>query len=500
MISIAKASDQTKVEEQLLQSATSVSIVFASQYSGNPASIMGHTFLKFNDPKIPENLLPTINYGADVPDDEGPIGYVFRGLFGGFEGQYGLESFFQKKKEYRDIENRHLWEYEFLLSPDELQSLKAQISAEFSAKKRPYYFLDQNCSFELIQQIEKVRKGPRFTDKTYFFVLPHETIRWLDTHGYLKPPRFFPSLRSQMLERYESTSRAEKNQILASWSSHATEKNMSAEQLDVLLFRLQMEEYRSGGTLPEKLKSFENEVLTKRAQLGRSQALPLAPPQDPLQSHRPHLLAVSASDDTLGVFLSPGIHHIFQDEAGFTPNTELSFLEFDWSLGGQFKQGSLDQFTVLNLSSWIEYSALDPKPSWRVRLFDQKEDYTSDEQRTQRLEASYGIGTQWHNVNLSFLLGPLLVSSNTPVIFSGSRLQWRMLASYQHRRSWRVSWTLFNSSEQMQESFVDSQRSQIHIVLLNVRSQLDLGFKNDFVNLNGKDSSQTTSVFTQLAF
>ena len=69
----------------------SVSLVFASGYMSNPASMYGHILLKFSahDANKSSELLDTsVNYGAIVPSKENPLLYVLRGILGGYDAAF----------------------------------------------------------------------------------------------------------------------------------------------------------------------------------------------------------------------------------------------------------------------------------------------------------------------------------------------------------------------------------------------------------------------------
>lgn len=493
--------NEAKAVTSYLESATSVSVVFASQYVGNPASIMGHTFLKFNDEKISDNLRPSVNYGASVADDVGPIEYVLKGLFGGFIGQYGLESYFQKKKEYRDIENRNLWEYELNLTPHELALLKANLANDFSASHRPYFFLDQNCSYEILRQIEKTRGSNQFSEATHFYVLPHETIRWLDEHGYIKARKFLPALRNQLLAKYDKLNKSQKMNVLNSWSQVMLTDLTTANEFDVILLKLQMDEYRNHGMLPSDRKVFEVEALKKRSLLGKSEPDNDFKLTDPSDGHRPHLVRFDLSEKIFGVLLSPGIHHLYQDSFGFSPQTEMSFLEFQFAYYKIFEKWHLDQFNFVTMSSWSEYSEIDPKYSWRIKLFDQREPKAFSEfSRSQRLELASGYGLRISELEFSFLAGALLVNGNTRGALDGSRFQLRFLGTYQFERKWRTYLEAFNSSEQLQDKFVDVKHIIWNLTRLNIVKNFDFGLQAD-LTLSEKHADNTKlSLVTQYSF
>jgi hypothetical protein len=93
--------------------ARSVTLVFPSAFMNNPASMFGHTFLRIDQEGQTAQtrlLAYTINFAADVPPDEG-LAYPVRGIFGGYRGQFSTVPYYLKVQEYRDIENRDIWEY-----------------------------------------------------------------------------------------------------------------------------------------------------------------------------------------------------------------------------------------------------------------------------------------------------------------------------------------------------------------------------------------------------
>ena len=67
-------------------SATNITVIFASSYPGNPASLFGHTMLRVHrssataeQPLLDEG----IGFAADVDTDNALL-YAIKGLFGGF--------------------------------------------------------------------------------------------------------------------------------------------------------------------------------------------------------------------------------------------------------------------------------------------------------------------------------------------------------------------------------------------------------------------------------
>lgn len=84
--------------------------MFASGYLGNPASFFGHLMLHLERPaqgqgqgETLSRLLDTsLNFGADVPSDEGLVAYMAKGLVGGYEAQYSRASFYRNTTLYSE--------------------------------------------------------------------------------------------------------------------------------------------------------------------------------------------------------------------------------------------------------------------------------------------------------------------------------------------------------------------------------------------------------------
>ncbi|TKB87313.1 MAG: DUF4105 domain-containing protein, partial [Nitrospira sp.] len=131
--------------------ARSITLVFPSAFMNNPASMFGHTFLRIDQEGQTAQtrlLAYTINFAADVPPDEG-LAYPVRGIFGGYRGQFSTVPYYLKVQEYRDIENRDIWEYR--LSFDDRQIRRLLMHAwELGNASFDYFFFKENCSYHLL--------------------------------------------------------------------------------------------------------------------------------------------------------------------------------------------------------------------------------------------------------------------------------------------------------------------------------------------------------------
>jgi len=105
--------------------AEAISVIFPTGFMNNPSSMFGHTFLRIDAKgQTPQTriLAYTINYAAQLPPDTGPE-YAIKGIFGGYPGYFSTIPYYLKVQEYRDIENRDIWEYRLDLTEQQVRRL-----------------------------------------------------------------------------------------------------------------------------------------------------------------------------------------------------------------------------------------------------------------------------------------------------------------------------------------------------------------------------------------
>lgn len=155
-----------------------------------PGSIFGHTLIRLERDNSAPLLGYAVTYAADG-DDSGQIAYIFKGLFGGFHGRYAVLPYSSKLTEYGSMESRDVWEYELNLGPDEVMRMYDHIW-EVSLVLSDYFFVDENCAYNLLFFFEAARPGVKLTDG-YIAVLPVDTIKAVEGAGFVSKINFRPS-------------------------------------------------------------------------------------------------------------------------------------------------------------------------------------------------------------------------------------------------------------------------------------------------------------------
>ena len=100
-------------------------LVFASYFLNNPASMFGHTLMRIDSRRTGSgnNLM---NYGvnyAAATDTENSFLYALKGLTGAFQGRFAIFPYYTKVQEYNNWESRDLWEYELKFTEDQLNMM-----------------------------------------------------------------------------------------------------------------------------------------------------------------------------------------------------------------------------------------------------------------------------------------------------------------------------------------------------------------------------------------
>lgn len=173
----------------------SLSLVFASSYPNNPASMFGHTFLRLNNANGSNPLLDyAVNFAA-TSGDAGGVEFAFLGVVGGYEGHYSLAPYFIKVNEYNNSEARDLWEYPLILGKDSIDMLLAHLWELESTTYFDYYFFDENCSWQILRLLEAASPELKLSSLSPFYVIPSETVRILKENKIITEPVYRPSLQ-----------------------------------------------------------------------------------------------------------------------------------------------------------------------------------------------------------------------------------------------------------------------------------------------------------------
>ncbi|MCG5514673.1 MULTISPECIES: DUF4105 domain-containing protein [unclassified Ectothiorhodospira] len=203
-----------------------VGVMFASGYLGNPASFFGHLMLHLEqgNPDLGATLTrlldTSLNFGADVPEDEGLVTYMAKGLLGGYEARYSRAPFYRNTALYSEREMRDLWHYRLALPTAELELLVAHLF-EVIGQDFEYLFLTENCASRIARTLELVVDDD-LTPGYAPWVAPETLVRAIAEAEIAGRPllgsiQYVPSRRLQTEWRYQALTVDEQATARAVW-------------------------------------------------------------------------------------------------------------------------------------------------------------------------------------------------------------------------------------------------------------------------------------------
>ncbi|MDA8792438.1 DUF4105 domain-containing protein [Bacteriovoracaceae bacterium] len=330
--------------------AQRVSLVFSSYFVSRPASAFGHTFLRFHKSKNQEadDILDYIVNFSGTIDTKNPIMYGLKGLLGGFQGVFTVMPYYYKIREYNDFESRDLWQYELNYDSSDIEIMVKNIW-EMRRTYFDYYYLDENCSYQLLTLLDLVGTYPgkvktRFAaDQKYFFVAPIDTVKSvLKEESILKSVKFRPAKKTQM---ELSRDLLNKNEIklykgfVKDYDISLLENLSVEKKVKVLDAAIDYFDFQHAEKLlleDEKTLMKKNKVLLARAKTKikfKKNEIKLDLSQAPHQSHESSSVSFAAGGvNTKSQFtqltLSPAYHSLLDPSQGMPRNTTMEMMKF----------------------------------------------------------------------------------------------------------------------------------------------------------------------------
>ena len=361
-----------------------ITLVFPAAYLNNPASMYGHTLLRIDARDQDEKtrlLAYSISYAAGTDETSGLI-FAVRGLFGGYPGVFSITPYYLKVREYSDIENRDVWEYQLTLTPEEINRLVMH-AWELRPTRFDYYFFDENCAYHLLSLLEVARPGLQLTDRFHWWAIPSDTVRAVTDQ---------PDLLKRVVYRPASVTIMQQRLALMPADQRALAKDLGKQQINANDGRLrELPALDQAGILEVGYEYAAYEAATGRNQAPNAAAhrheLLLArsrlqvPPQKPEvpvpsvrpdEGHKTSRIGIGAgrrNGRRFGeIHLRPTYHDLLDHDAGYTRGAQIQFFDMRW----RHYQGDdglrLEEFKPLDIASVSPRNDFFSPVSWKVNV------------------------------------------------------------------------------------------------------------------------------------
>lgn len=362
-------------------SPQTVSLVFSAAYTNNPASMFGHLFFKVKSKNSSDLLDVGVNFAASVPADENGLAFFYYGVFGGYEGHWSVQPYYEKLNEYSRAENRDLWEYELDLTPEETIFFLEHIWELETTSIFNYYFFDDNCAYQMGRVLEAIR--PEWNLSAHkIYAIPGEMVKnFAQSPGVVRAIHFRPSLRKKLFQKYQVLSSEQKIQFFELVKGRSKPSEIKeAIVLESASSYFDYQRQLKKGILEDSEKKLWNEILIQRASLG-SVTLPPLPEISretrPDLGHDAYSLTAIFGNESLpdyegysffGLKWRSAYHDLLNKDLGFKKYSEIQFPWVEVRYRPELKQWHFEELGGLKIVSLTPYSALDFHPSWKTTL------------------------------------------------------------------------------------------------------------------------------------
>ncbi|MDV7103624.1 DUF4105 domain-containing protein [Vibrio sp. TH_r3] len=382
-----------------------LTLVFPTAFMNNPSSMFGHTLLRVDardQTRHKELVAFAINFAAEPETQDNPALFAIKGLIGSYPGRFSVVPYYRKVREYNDMESRDIWEYKLNLSQEEVTRILLHLwelqSAEFD-----YYFLDENCSYQLLALLELANDDLSLISDFPLQAIPSDTVDTLANNNLLHVPKYRAAFGTRLLHQANQIEPSLFDAVVQAKTGEypKAEKYTPSEQAAILELAyewLNFELYDQALARDPAAKQL-TQLLIQRSKINvpspfSSVPVPEVSPEKGHGSARVGLglqtnkqIADKATFEWRAAY-----HDLFDSQAGFIPGAQISFLDTQLSLDKN-DETRLDKLYLLDAMALAPSNQVFDSLAWNIRTgFDRR---LTDDKQAGRIFVQGGTGKAW---------------------------------------------------------------------------------------------------------
>ncbi|MBI1911816.1 MAG: DUF4105 domain-containing protein [Deltaproteobacteria bacterium] len=369
-------------------------LIFPVSHMNSPASMFGHTLLRIDSSAESKLLSYAVNYSAFTNETNGML-FAVKGIFGYYEGFFGILPYYEKIKEYSSMENRDMWEYRLNFTPEEVRKIVLHMW-ELRSVYSYYYFFDENCSYNLLLVLEAGRPDVELSDMLPPWVIPMDTIRAVQKTKLDKKELVYRPAKATRIRFIEERTEP-RFQYLA---MDVAEKKVSPDEvfensgitredriktLDLSAEYLQYSYSKKKIGKDEYLKLYLS-ILAARSKAGKADSYEIPTPAPPEAGHGSSRAAVGIGARKGAVYqslrLRPANHDLTDPDAGYLPGAAITFMDTEVRYNYTERKFSLERFTLVDIVSIAERGRFFKPISWKINTGIEREEFEKRAHRT----------------------------------------------------------------------------------------------------------------------
>lgn len=359
-----------------------IALIFPAAYMNNPSSMFGHSFLRIDKTKEADTLLSyALNYAATTGNDNG-VSFAVKGIFGGYPGYFSVLPYFEKIREYNDLEDRDIYEYRLRLNVAEVRRL-VRHAWELHFFSSDYFFFKENCSYNILLLLEYARPSLNLSDGFFLWAIPSDTIRVVYDAGLVDSVIYRPS-KSTTLKHLIAQSSTRSQELALDIAdkrlsvAEATAKDLPKKEMqDTLEIAYEYVDYlRLANEYPhDNAQKLLLSILMKRSRYGIRET-PLSPvpkpDKNPHEGHSTSRLSIGAGgedgESALVMKVKPSYHDIVDDQGGYIDGAEINFFDLELLYLLEDRRLEPRRLNVFNIKSIATQSLFFKPVSWEVTV------------------------------------------------------------------------------------------------------------------------------------
>ena len=380
-------------------------LVFADESVTQPASILGHSFLKISgmrQGRISEHAVSFYTHAESINLPK----LLWESLVTGKQGLFSLTPYELEENKYQVVEQRNLWQYEILTTPQERALIRNHLF-ELKNSQLTYFFHRYNCA-TVLRNI--LGLGGELPPAPFGWSTPKDVVKDLHTSGRVVNTQVH--LADSWLVAQMTTNTPDLEGIRSSLLNQSTnprgpdpawvaENGTALQAYNRLL--------RHKGQISAEAYARNLTLLTTQADKSNQVALLVDPAQNPVLSNgETHLRSewrqTGSTARTLFQWI-PVSHTLMQAQGPGRAETELILLSPTVSLDAH-RQARLEEFQVFAMKSLIPWDPL-LRP-WSTQTLIGYGPLTGhpNDRRSANASLELGITTRQGNLDLFAIAGP----------------------------------------------------------------------------------------------
>ncbi len=371
----------------------SLTLVFPAAYINSPSSMFGHTLLRVNPDDYRKDsalVAYALNYAANADATDNALLFSIKGLIGGYPGVFSIVPYYEKIKEYRDLENRDVWEYELDFSKDELYQLMRH-AWEVRHIQFDYYFLTENCSYHMLSLMEAARPSLDLTSHFEVKAIPADTVRAVFDNKLVTDVLYRPSSTTIIKQHAAQMSEQDNELAIALTETDYAKLARKIESRPVEVRAKILEQAydyarflaTANPTVRDPRAATNWRLLAERSKLGvKNVWRPVTTPAvRSEQGHKTARLAIAAGalqqESYLALYLRPAYHDVLDPPMGYSEASQINFLDTQLRYYIDSQRLQLQKLTFINVLSLSPRNAYFDPIAWGV-------DFAVERQPTRR--------------------------------------------------------------------------------------------------------------------